>query len=294
MTENLVRPKPGLGQILTASVVILVCLLLSGACLPGLIYLEACATVSAVLLMSPAVLVAIMQYRSTFHGHLACANWMVLIVGLIFAASLLVVFQVLGVMFSLVSTSEARPSLASIAVVVLLAIALATAVWSHWHWSDQLLAAVSIGSWSRSPTFQWTLKELLLVIAAVAFVFAISLPHAKPLAGIDVAANSTPLSLPEGAREVTYQTASYFTRYECTVDEAAFLAWVRQKGLSQELTEVKYTTVRAFTRSEDSPYLLKRKVIKRAWKFRWRSQDQGEYITYDRDTGRLYYNSHTR
>ncbi len=282
MEHDLSDPQPSLFHRICAVVLILESLALAGSLIPGLIYLEVCFTFTSVLFLPGAITLAIQQYRGTFRRIPSAAAW---------ACGLSCVPLSVLTMLLLVGFASLGTHTLFLLWCALLWIAQSAIVLSNWKWLSTLNAAAKEG-WHPSSDNKFTLSELALLVAGVAIILAVGVPQAKPLRGISVPASATPLSLPEGAYSVTYDVASYYKRYECTVDEASFLKWYEQRSEEAPLKPIEEEE-RVLTLASDS-FDLEYRIITDGWYYRWRKGDQGLFIAFDRESGRLYYSSHTR
>jgi len=276
------NPSPTLFHQACAVVSILESLVVAGLLIPGLIYWEVCFTFTSVLLLPWPFILAVQQYRGTFRGHPTAAAWAL---GLSSLPIPILVMVILGGVLS------QRAPWGLLATLLILLVTQIVVVLSNWRWLGTLKADAVQGYWPPTSK-RITVPELMLVVAGAAVVLAVGVPLAKPLSGISVPAASTPLSLPEGARDVTYDVTSYYTRYQCTVEEANFLKWFQERDRGEELEPIRGSVqVWSFVAGSVT---VKRRAVTDGWYYRWRKEDQGLSITFDRQTSRLYYDTHSR
>lgn len=279
MDSHSSTPQPSILQQACAVLSILVSLAFAGILIPGLIYREVCFTFTSVLFLPWPIILAIQQYRGTFRRRPSAAAWAW---GLSFFP--LVIFVLAGI----ITSDSPRYFLVCF---LLLFPAQSVVVLCNWTWLYTLNTAVREG-WNPTTNKTMTVSELMLLVAGIAVVLAVGLPFAKPLRGISLPASSTPFSLPEGAYKVTYVAASYYRRYECTVDETSFLEWFQMRNEDVQLEPIQQgIAVQTFV---GNSFTLKSVVVTDGWHYSWQEEDQGIYITFDRQTKRLYYHSHSR
>lgn len=282
MDSHSPTPQPSILQQACAVLSILESLAFAGILIPGLIYREVCFTFTSVLFLPWPVILAVQQYRGTFRRQTSAAAWAC---GL---SSLPLSFLSIALRVGIASPGRDWQFL--LWCVLLFAIQ-SVVVFANWKWLQTLSAAAREG-WSPTTTKTITVAELMVLVAGIAVVMAVGLPLAKPLQGISVSASSTPFSLPEGAHDVTYEYASFHDRYECTVDEASFLAWFERRKEGEHLKSIQQgINVQTFV---GNSFALKNLVVTDGWHYSWQEEDQGVYITFDRQTKRLYYHSHSR
>ncbi len=279
MNEAVRFPKPSFFHQACAVLSILGSSALIGTCLPGLIYWEACFTFSSLIMIPWPTILVIQQYRGTFRNNGSAAAWATVLTS--FPLSI-VALAGAGILFQ-------DPNWKTVLIFAALMIGITTVQLSNWLWW-RILSRTAAAGLIPPNNAQFSVRELLLGIAIVAVILAVGIPLTKPLEGHNVAPDATPLSLPEASSSVTYQYASYFTRYECTVDEEHFLQWFAAnypesdlKPISGEVSRYNFKTQRFESR-----------VLKNGWRYAWREGDQAETITYDRDDQRLYYDANSR
>lgn len=261
---------------------ILESLAFAGLLIPGLVHWEVCFTFTSVIFLPWPILLAVQQYRGSFRCHPSGAAW---------ALGLSCIPLPILTVFTLAGFTAADPSWRLLTCGLLLLVAQTIVVLSNWNWLHTLNAATREGWWPP-PIKTVSVLELLLLVTSVAVVLTAGLYVAKPLRGISVSASATPFSLPQGTHDVTYDVASYYERYECTVEEKSFLTWFDEKYGDAQLESIE-DTVYVQTFVGDS-FHLENHAVTNGWQYRWRKEDQGVSITFDRQNSRLYYDSHTR
>lgn len=280
-------PSPTIDQVLSALVVIALTSAFIGLFVPGLIYWEVCITFGSVLMIPPALFTGYQQYRSTFLKHPSGAKWAL---GVWLAVGGLALWMVQ--LFLYMALQENEATLLGIAAVIGADLLMVTIAVSHWRWYKKLQTAVTEGYWP-APRKWFTLKEVMLSTLALAIVSAVAAPQVKPNQGVQVAARQTPLSLPPGAKRVTYQRTSYTLQYQCDLDEAAFLAWQSSRE-DRKFEPVTQASLSILSEDLAKPLVLVPHVVQKGWQYHSYFEDQGTTITYDRNQQRLYYYSHTR
>ena len=161
----------------------------------------------------------------------------------------------------------------------------------NWHWQKTLRTAMEAGLIFIDKR-GISIKEMLLVVAAISVVLAAAVPNLKPLQGHQVPAKDAPFFIPAGARDVTYDYTSYTVRYECTIDEQSFLNHFADANALEPFSGGRI--IQAFSDCSTVPYQLGDREITEGWIYKWNEEDRGRYITYDRPTQRLYYYFHSR
>jgi hypothetical protein len=151
---------------------------------------------------------------------------------------------------------------------------------------------------------RFSLRELLLAIAAIAFVVCVvtSFVRTNRLQFAEhVSRDEAPFSLPSEAHDISYCHGFWGTiAYEFSIDEPGFVDWVAAGigTLESESYNVPlkpivapYTIRRcyALSRELEGPDTI---TIASGLFYHWSHEDRGVYAAYDRTTGRAYYYFH--
>lgn len=273
-------PKPNLIHQLAAAVSILVSLAFIGTRIPGLVYLEPCFTFTSIIFVPWPTYHVIQQYRGTFRRNAKAATMAIGWPAFCSVITGIALFGILGNMPIGLVFMIASLSVANLLISII-----------NWHWQRRLRAAIADGLIFIDKR-GFTVKELLLTSASISIVLASAVPNLKPLRGHQVSAKDAPFFIPAGASDITYNYMSHSIRYECTIDEKAFLDHFAEEEGIEPFSGGHF--VQAFIDCSTVPYKLGDRRVFEGWTYSWQEEDRGRYFTYDRPTQRLYYYSHSR
>ncbi len=246
--------------------------------------------------------VAALQYFGTFRRHMGSADGVGVVFFLFGAFATFVGVMSLGdaVMKGLSLTLTA-PFVAIVATVAVINVAVGL---MNWMWARRLRAAIAEGA---SPARRgWSWREAVgaaAVLAAMTGATAYMIRTTPPRMAEHVTAEEAPVGLPDGASDVSYRLGARGTRaYEFTVEEQAFRDWVQSgigsveslsDGVELEEIDSPFTPYRYLDFERGSADQLNGPRVSNGLHYGWSKEDRGIYVTFDRDTNRAYYFSHS-
>ncbi|RCS44738.1 hypothetical protein DTL42_17625 [Bremerella cremea] len=291
-------PRPNLAHILAAVAIILLSLVFIGTLVPALIIPDGCTTFSAIIFLPWPVILAVVQYRGTFRRNPKSAR--IAFLSSVFLAVL--PFLVLGVVLTSGAAFAIRFSFwLKLMAASLLTLGMMLAN-GHWYW--ELKEAVT-DDWIGPASRIISLRESLLFVGAICVVLGVAVPivhNTKPNQALHVTAEETPFSLPEGAYDVTYFRYFGGTRFQCTAEEDAFLAWydegvgtLESLAANQPLDPIqKPTGTGVIVGFAANGPITEPQSVTSGWKYYWNREDRWVSVLYDRLNKRLYYEINTR
>jgi hypothetical protein len=295
------EPKPSLVLAIFSAAVVVASLFVASMALAMLfVTWNPCSIVSGLMLLPIPVFLGLNQYRGTFRRSRRGAT---------IAGCFLVVFGSLQALIATVNLGEMLiggvrvPWLGFILPLACASGLAFVAARQNFAWSRQLQRRPPAEEHSLAR-HRFSLRELLLAVAAIAFVVSVvtSFVRTNHLQFAEhVSRAEVPFSLPHGAHDVSYCQGFRGTiAYEFSINEPGFVDWVASGigSLESESYNVPlkpivapYTIRRCYSLSRDfnGPESV---TIASGLYYHWSQEDRGVYAAYDRTTGRAYYYFH--
>ncbi len=263
---------------------------------------DVCSVISGALVLPIPVFLEVEQYRATFRFNARAARH---------AGIFLAVIS--GVLWFGGATNAYEAVMAGwhsnywwpLGILFGAAVLNTLAAWINFRWGRRLRDADARGALADRRK-RFSRRELLLALAAVS-ITATTVGYAilttPPQYAEHVTANVAPMSLPKGARDISYARQSRgLNACEFTCEEGAFVEWV-ESGIGSIESNASGNTVQPITSTYSilrytalmpRGTMRERMPIENGLYYEWSHEDRGVYAAYDRTTGRGYYYSHSR
>jgi len=309
-------PRPGWLLIGNSVVVIAVCTFFTSLGLAAFASMwDPCALASGSILFLLSVVIGLLQYRATFRRNPDSAGR----VGIFFYVGggflLLSGVITLGEGFPTeIAAGELLPIFGPLFLIAVYGI------WSgrlNRRWSHTLRAATLTDAArpedqdAETPDhtlapFQFSMRELFALVTVVAIILGLTsyfVQNTPPRFAEGVSPDKAPVSLPDGATDVTFCQGYRGTiAYEFSIDEKGFLEWAKSRGSPESRSAnvplkrldgssaVRITRCYNLSSQMPGPDYAE---ITHGYDYSWSEQDRGIHYAYDLETHRAYYYAHS-